>query len=62
MLRTATKLNNDGSWRVNGLQEQSTYARWDHDKFIVMGRGTARSSNRAPNNATQTKQKAHKQE
>jgi len=31
-------------------------------KFIVMGRGTARSSNQAPNNATQTKQKAHKQE
>jgi len=31
-------------------------------KFIVMGRGTARSSSQAPNNATQTKQKAHKQE
>jgi len=31
-------------------------------KFIVMGRGIARSSNQAPNNATQTKQKAHKQE
>jgi len=27
-----------------------------------MGRGTARSSNQAPNNAIQTKQKAHKQE
>jgi len=26
------------------------------------GRGTARSSNQAPNNATQTKQTAHKQE
>jgi len=31
-------------------------------KFIVMGRGTERSSNQAPNNATQTKQNAHKQE
>jgi len=30
-------------------------------KFIVVGRGTARSSNQAPNNATQTKQKAHKE-
>jgi len=30
--------------------------------IVVMGRGTARSSNQAPNNATQTKQKAHKQE
>jgi len=29
---------------------------------IVMGQGTARSWNQAPNNATQTKQKAHKQE
>jgi len=27
-----------------------------------MGRDTAKSLNQAPNNATQTKQKAHKQE
>jgi len=33
----------------------------DEFKFIVMGRGTAKLSNQAPNNATHTKQKAHKQ-
>jgi len=30
-------------------------------KFIVIGRGAARSSNQVPNNATQTKQTGHKQ-
>ena len=35
---------------------------WQSLKLVVMGRGTARSWNQAPNNATQSKQKAHKQE
>ena len=30
--------------------------------IYLLGRGTARSSNQAPNNAIDTKQKAHKQE
>ena len=34
----------------------------DHFSLLLWGGGTARSSNQAPNNATQTKQKAHKQE
>jgi len=34
---------------------------FDAMKFIVMGRGTARSLDQTPNNATQTKQKEHKQ-
>ena len=32
------------------------------DGIYLLGRGTARSSNQAPNNAIDTKQKAHKQE
>jgi len=30
--------------------------------LLLWGRGTARSSNQVPNNTTQTKQKAHKQD
>jgi len=38
---------------------------WTRTNFLFiyfLGRGTARSSNQAPNNAIDTKQKAHKQE
>jgi len=35
---------------------------WYLSGIYLLGRGTARSSNQAPNNAIDTKQKAHKQE
>ena len=55
--------NVEGLWLVMCREKSISFilAACYQPKFIVMGRGTARSWNQAPINATQTKQKEHKE-